>query len=182
MYSDICINRSCSKADTLFRRTDTFDLACFLYASLSHISKAETVKRTLLQTDNFFSVLRWKSNLPNTDMKKNFRNSEKQRIKLDIFVNFLKKKHFLHFKTAIILFDFILQFWRSTILLSRNLHLFLQVALCNQTTVALCHWKWYRTRTFEPYSTPPWTIAFSTVSYIELWWSVNDLEKNAIKI
>ena len=79
------------------------------------MSKAETVKRTLLQTDNFFSVLRWKSNLPNTDMKKNFRNSEKQRIKLDIFVNFLTKKKFLHFKTAMILFDFILQFWRSTI-------------------------------------------------------------------
>ena len=36
-------------------RTDTFDPVCFLYAFLSHISKVETVNRTLLQTDNFFS-------------------------------------------------------------------------------------------------------------------------------
>ena len=61
MYGDTCINRSCSKAETLFRRTDTLDLISFLYASLSHISKAETVKRALLQTDNFFSVIRLKS-------------------------------------------------------------------------------------------------------------------------
>ena len=44
------------------------------------------------------------------DIKKNFRNSYKQIIKLDTFVNFLKKKHFLHFKTGMTLFDFILQF------------------------------------------------------------------------
>ena len=55
MYNDTCINWSCSKAETLLGRTDTFDLFCFLYASLSRISKAETVKRTLLQTDNSFS-------------------------------------------------------------------------------------------------------------------------------
>ena len=33
--------------------------------------------------------------------------SKKQRIKLDIFVKFLKKKHFLHFKTIINFLDFI---------------------------------------------------------------------------
>ena len=57
VYSDTCINRPCSKAETLFRKTDTFNLVCFLYASLSHLSKVEIVKRTLLQTNNFFSVL-----------------------------------------------------------------------------------------------------------------------------
>ena len=129
MYSDTCINRSCSKAETLFRRTDTLDLICFLYASLSYISKAETVKRALLQTDNFFSVIRLKNNLLYPDTKKNFRNSEKQRIKLDIFVNFLKKNNFLHFETTIILFDFFLQFWRSTILLSRTMSFFTSCAL-----------------------------------------------------
>ena len=134
MYSDTCINRSCSKAETLFRRTDTLDLICFLYAFLSHISKAETVKRALLQTDNFFSVIRLKNNLLYPDTKKNFRNSEKQRIKLNIFVNFLKKKNFLHFKTAMILSDFILQFWRNTILLSRTLYLFLQITFCHHPT------------------------------------------------
>ena len=115
-------------------------------------------------------------------MKKNFRNFEKKIIKLGIFVNFLKMKHFLHFKTGMILFDFILQFWRSTILLCGTLYLFLHVALCNQPTVVLRHWKWYWKRTFKPYSTPLWTIAFSAVTYIDLWWSVNDLQKNALKI
>ena len=52
--SETCINRSCSKVESLLRRTGTFESVCLLYASLSHISKAETVKRTLLQTDNFF--------------------------------------------------------------------------------------------------------------------------------
>ena len=165
VYSDTCINRYALKRSTdAFRRTDTPDLVCFLYASLSHISKAETVKRTLVQRELFFSPQIKKATclLP----YKNFRNSEKQIIKLEIFVNFLKKKHFLHFKTGIILFDFILQFWRSTIYLSRSLYLFLHVALCNQPTVVLRHWKWYRKRFFKPYSTPPWTIAFSTVTYI----------------
>ena len=54
VYSDTCINRTCSKEETLFRKTDTFDLVCFLYASFSHNSKAETVKTALLQTDFFF--------------------------------------------------------------------------------------------------------------------------------
>ena len=55
MYSDTCIKSSCSKSEALLRRTDTFDLVGFQYASLSHISKVETVKRTLLQTDFFQS-------------------------------------------------------------------------------------------------------------------------------
>ena len=51
---ETCINWSHSKAQILIRKTDTFDTVCFLHASLSRISKAKTVKRTLLQTDNFF--------------------------------------------------------------------------------------------------------------------------------
>ena len=53
--------------ETLLRRTDTFDPVCFLYASLSRISKAETVKMTQLQTENFF-------HLAYTDTNKSFRN------------------------------------------------------------------------------------------------------------
>ena len=49
------MNRSCSKAETLLKKTVTFDPVYFLYAFLSRISKAITVKRTLLQTDKFFS-------------------------------------------------------------------------------------------------------------------------------
>ena len=61
--------------------------------------------------------------------------SKKQGMKLEIFINFLKKRHFLHFKTMIIFFGFILQFWRSVILLSQTLHLFFQVALCNKSSI-----------------------------------------------
>ena len=93
---EICINRSCSKAEILLRKRDTFGLVCFIYAFLSPISKAETLKRTLLQTDNFFQ-----------SSDKKFTCLTPTRIKLDIFVKFLKEEHFLHFKT-IIFFDFIL--------------------------------------------------------------------------
>ena len=44
VYSETCLNRSCSKAETLLRRTDTFDPASFLYAFLSRISKAKNCK------------------------------------------------------------------------------------------------------------------------------------------
>ena len=36
-------------------------------------------------------------------------------------------------------------------------------------------------RTFKPYYTLLWTIDFSTVAYIKLWWSLKDLQKNALK-
>ena len=113
VYSETCINRSCSKAETLLRRTDTFDPVCFLYASLSHISKAETVKRTLLQTDNFFQSSDKKVTCLTRMQIKVLGISEKQRINSHILVNFLKKKrallHFLHFK-RVLFFNFILQF------------------------------------------------------------------------
>ena len=54
VYSDTCINPSYFQAATLVRRTDKFDLACFLYGSLLRISKAETVKKTMFKADNIF--------------------------------------------------------------------------------------------------------------------------------
>ena len=52
---------------------------------------------------------------------------------------FAKKGTFLtcplHFKTTIIFFGFILQFWRSAILLSQTLYPFFQVALCNKSKI-----------------------------------------------
>ena len=54
VYSETLMNWPCPKAETLLRRTYTFDSVCFRYAFLSRISKAKTVKRTLFQTDNFF--------------------------------------------------------------------------------------------------------------------------------
>ena len=164
------------------RRRDTFDPVCFLYASFSLISKAKTVHRTPLQTDNFFQSSGKKGICITRTQIKILGISEKQRINLDIFVSFLKKKHFLHFKTTTIFFDFILQFWKSAILLRSTLYLFFQVALCNPPTVVLRHWKWYRTGTFKLYSTLLWTISFSSVTYIKLWWSVKDLQKNELKL
>ena len=64
--------------------------------------------------------------------------SEKQRITLDISVNFLRKKLYYTLKQQHF-FCFILHFWRSAILLSRALNRFLQVALCNQPTVVFRH-------------------------------------------
>ena len=56
---------------------------------------------------------------------------------------FSKRNIFLHLKTTIILFDFIFQFGRSTILLSQTVYLIFRVALCNQSTVVLRHRKRY---------------------------------------
>ena len=62
---------------------------------------------------------------------------------------------------------------------------FFQVTLCNKPVVVLRHWKRYGTGICKTYSTPNmnyWAIGFSAVTYIELWWSVKDLQKNALKI
>ena len=93
VYSKTCINQSCCKAETLLRRADTFDPVCFLYTSLSHISKVETVKRTLLQTDNFFQSSDKKVTCLTRTQIKVLGISKKQRINSDIFVNVLKKTH-----------------------------------------------------------------------------------------
>ena len=78
----------------MLRRTDTFDPVCFLYAFLSCIPKAETVKKTLLQTDNNFQSPDKKVTCLTQIQIKVLGIFGKQRIKLDIFVNFLKTKHF----------------------------------------------------------------------------------------
>ena len=152
MHSDTCINRSCSKAETLFTRTETFNLVCFLYASLSHLSKEETVKRTLFQTNNFFSVLEIKKQPALPGHNENFRNSEKQRIKFDIFVNFLTKKHFYTSKQQ---WFFLIHFKvlkESDTFESNSVSFFTgcPLQLTNNCFTSL---KVIRTRTFKPYST-----------------------------
>ena len=166
MYSETYKNQSCSKAEILLRRTATFNPVYFLYASLSRISKAKSGKRTLLQTDSFSQSLDKKATCFTPKQMNILRISEKQRMKLDILVNFFKNIFFLQFKTTIMFFDSILQFWRRAILLSRNVYLFFQVALCNQSAIVLCHWKRYRTGTLKPYYTSLWIIGFSTVKYL----------------
>ena len=151
MYSETCINWSCSKAETLVRRTDMFDPVCFLYTSLS---KVKTAKWALPQTENFFQSSHKKSACLTRTQLKILGISKKQIIKLDIFFNFLKIKFFFYTLKRQYLFAFILQFWMSAILLSRTLNLFFQVSLCIQPTVVLRHWKRYRTGAFKPYPTP----------------------------
>ena len=117
VYSKTCINRSCFKVETLLRKTGTFDPACFQYASLSHSSKAETVKSTLLQTVNFFYSSDKKVTWITRRLIKKFRISEKQRINLDVFVNFLKKKRFFYTLKQFC------SFWRKAVLLSITAHI-----------------------------------------------------------
>ena len=94
VYSETPLNWSCPKAETLLRSTGTSDPLSFLYASLSHIPKAETVKRTLPQTDNFFQPSDKKVTCLTRIQTKVLGVFEKLRINLDIFVTFLKKKCF----------------------------------------------------------------------------------------
>ena len=163
---EICRNRPCSKAEILLRRTDTFGPVCFIYAFLSPISKAETLKGTLLQTDNFFH---------SSDKKHELHQHELNWIFLS---NLSKRNIFLHFKNNNYFFDFILIIKCDTFEWN-SVSFFLSCSL--QPAVVLFHWKWYRTGTFKPYITPLWTIGFSIVIYIKLWWSFKDLHKNALK-
>ena len=99
MYSETCLNRSCSKAETLLRRKDAFDLVSFLFAFFARISKAK--KRTLLQTDNIFSPPIKKH--PTLQGHKNFRNFREAELNWTFLSIFSKRNIFLHFKTTFFL-------------------------------------------------------------------------------
>ena len=120
------VTEKCFKETALFwgGTPDTFDPVCFLYASLSHISKAEIVKRTLLQTDNFFQSSDKKVTCLTWTQIKVLGISKKQRINSDIFVNVLKKKTsiFYTLKQYFFLISFC-GFWRKAILLSIIAHI-----------------------------------------------------------
>ena len=120
MYSEACINRSCSDVETLLERTGTFDPVCFLYASLSRISKAGTVKRALLQTNEFFQSSDKKVNCLTRTQIKVLGILEKKRIILDIFVNFFKMKLFFSLFKTVFFFISFCSFWSKAILLSIN--------------------------------------------------------------
>ena len=81
-----------------------FGPVCFIYDFLSPISKAQTLKRTLLQTDKFFQPSDKIVTCLTSTQIKILGISEKQIIKLDIFVKFLKERHFFNFKTIITFF------------------------------------------------------------------------------
>ena len=95
----------------MLRKTNTFDPVYFLYAFL-HASLKRKPQRGHRWTTFFQSSDEKVTCLTPTQIKI-LGIFEKQRIKLDTFVKFLKKKHFLHFTTIIIFFYFILQFLKE---------------------------------------------------------------------
>ena len=132
------VNRSCCKTETLLRRTYTFDLVYFLYASLLCISKEKTVWGTLLQTNTFLQSSDKKSTSPTLTQIKILGIYGKQKIKLDIFVNFVeKKKQFSRFQTNNDFFLFHFSSLKDCNILSQILYLLFPVALWNQPTVVL---------------------------------------------
>ena len=125
----------------MLKRSYTFNPVCFLYASLSGISKAKTVKRTLVQMDNFFQFSDKKTPSFTRTQIKIYMNSQKTENEIKHFCQFPQKEtFFLHFEITAIVFDFILQLWRIAILLNRTLCLSFQVAICNQPIVISTKW------------------------------------------
>ena len=120
---ETCLNQSCSKKKVLLRRADSFDDACFLYSSLLCISKLKTVKRTLLQTDNFFSPQRKNSPALRGHKSKFQEFSKNRELNWKFLLIFLKIHIFLHFETAIF-FLFHFAALKECVLLSRTLYIF----------------------------------------------------------
>ena len=141
MYSATCLNRSCSKAETLLRRTDTFDPVSFLYAFLSRISKAENCKEdTALDGKLFQSSDKKTPCLTRTQKFQELpRNRELNRTFLSIFS---KRNIFLHFKTSFLIsiysFEGVQHFWLELAIFYSKL-----LSPTNQQ-LFLCHWKRYR--------------------------------------
>ena len=174
MYSATCLNRSCSKAETLLRRTDTFDPVSFLYTFLSRISKAKNCKEDTALDGKLFQSSDKKT--PCLTRAQKFQELPRNRELNRTFLSIFSKRNTLQN----IFFYFNLQFWRSATLLTGTRYLLFQVALSNQPTIVCVPLK--AISTFTPYCTPLRTIGFSSVIYIKLWWSVKDLQKNALKI
>ena len=138
---ETCINWSCSIAETLLRRTDTFHPICFLYTFHPYISKAKTVKRTLLQTDNFFQSSDKKATCLERTQIKVLEISKKQKVKLNIFVNFLIKKTFFTLQNNnFFSFHFAVLTECNTFESNSVFFYFFQVALCKPVTNKQLFW------------------------------------------
>ena len=112
----------------------------FYMLSFHAFLKRKTVKRTLPQTDNIFSPqLKKTSCLTRTQISG---ISEKQRIKLNIFVNFLKKKNFFTLQSSIFFisiwsFEGVQLFWLELAIFYSKL-----LSATNQQLFSR-HWKRY---------------------------------------
>ena len=133
MYSNTCLNRSSSKAETLLKRTDTFSFHAFL--------KRKTVRRKLLQTGNIFSPQLNKTPcLTRTQKFQEFpRNRELNWTFLSIFS---ERIIFLHFRTTMFLisicsFEGVQHFWLELAIFYSKL-----LSATNQQLFSR-HWKRY---------------------------------------
>ena len=144
------------------RRTDTFDPVCFLYAPLSRTYKAIEIycysenrkKDTSSDRRLLFSPQIKKPPALRGNIWKFLEFPRNKVLNWTFLSIFLKRNFYFYTLKQQHLFCLILQCWKSAVLLSRTLNCFLQVTLCNQPTVVLRHWRWYRTGTFKPCSTP----------------------------
>ena len=167
MYSETCLNRSCSKAETLLRRTDTFDPVSFLYAFLSRISKAKNCKEDTASDGYFQSSGKNVPCLTQTQIKilEFPRNRELNSTFLSIFS---KEKHF--FTKQQFFFDFTLQFMKQCNTFDSNSLSFIPNYSLQPTNNY--HWKRYRPSNhtaplYELLVSVLWlTLSFSQVSKI----------------
>ena len=179
MYSETCLNRSCSKAETLLRKTDKFDPVYFLYAFFSRIFKAKNCKEDTAWDRYLFQCSDKKAPCLTWTRTKILGISEEKRIKLDISVNFLKKKCFFTFQNnnfffiSICSFERVQHFWFE-------LCIFIPSCFLQPTNNCFCATE--SDIDLQTILHPLWIIGFSTVTYIKLWWSVKDLQENALKI
>ena len=155
------MNRSCSKAETLSRRTDTFDPVSFPVYMLSFHAflKRKTVKRTLLQADNIFSPQIKKQ--PALRGHKNFRNFRETENQIRHFCQCSQKETFFYTSTQHFLFLISICSFEGVHTFDSNSLSFSKLLSATNQQLLLRHGKRYR---------PSNHIApLSTVTYIKLW-------------
>ena len=94
MYSDTCINRSCSTTETLFRRTDMFDLVRFLYASLYTSLKWKPYGGHYLRQTTFFHSSDKKTTCLTRTQRKIWGTPRNSELNWTFLSTFSKKKTF----------------------------------------------------------------------------------------
>ena len=146
----------------------TFDLVSFLYRFLSRVSK------------DFFQSPDKKATCFVQIQRKILENSRNRELNWTFYFMFLKKKHFFTLwnnNYSFCMYFIVLKEYDTVELNSVIFFSSCPLPPTNSFFVSL-----KAIGAFKPCSTPLWTIGFSNVAYIKLWWSVIDLQKNALKI
>ena len=142
--------------------------------------KQKTVKRTLLQTDNILSPqMKKHPALPGRKNFRNFRERENQIWHLWYIKLFIKKKHVFSIQNNI--------FFKFQFAVLKDCHTFDSNSLpfvpsCSLQPTNNCFCATESDIDLQTILHPLWTIGFSNVTYIKLWWSAKDLQKYTLKI